>query len=36
MSPFAPILHKVPPEDRKVIGETFDHHVGPMGKGKGG
>jgi len=30
------ILNKVPPEDRKVIGETFDHHVGPMGKAKAG
>jgi hypothetical protein len=30
------ILNKVPPEDRKVIGETFDHHVGPMGKKAGG
>ncbi|MCB9852801.1 MAG: AAA family ATPase [Phycisphaerales bacterium] len=26
------ILNKVPPEDRKVIAETFDHHVGPTGK----
>jgi len=24
------ILNKVPPEDLKVIQETFDHHVGPM------
>jgi hypothetical protein len=29
------ILNKVPQEDVKVIQETFDHHVGPMGKGKG-
>lgn len=26
------VLNKVPPEDRKVIAETFDHHVGPLGK----
>ena len=26
------ILNKVPDEDRKVISETFDHHVGPMAK----
>jgi len=25
------VLNKVPPEDRKVIGETFDHHVGGKG-----
>ena len=24
------ILNKVPDEDRKVISETFDHHVGPL------
>lgn len=24
------VLNKVPPEDRKVIAETFDHHVGPL------
>jgi len=24
------ILNKVPPEDVKVIQETFDHHIGPM------
>ncbi len=24
------ILNKVPPEDRKVIDETFDHDVRPM------
>jgi len=26
------VLNKVPSEDRKVIGETFDHHVGPLAK----
>jgi len=26
------ILNKVPDEDRKVISETFDHHVGPLGQ----
>jgi hypothetical protein len=26
------ILNKVPQEDAKVIQETFDHHVRPMGK----
>ncbi|HOW73762.1 MAG TPA: AAA family ATPase [Phycisphaerae bacterium] len=26
------VLNKVPPEDRKVIGETFEHHVGPLGQ----
>ena len=26
------VLNKVPVEDRKVIQETFDHHVGPMGQ----
>jgi len=26
------VLNKVPEEDRKVIAETFDHHVGPLGK----
>ncbi|GMU20514.1 MAG: hypothetical protein AMXMBFR13_06110 [Phycisphaerae bacterium] len=24
------VLNKVPEEDRKVIAETFDHHVGPL------
>jgi hypothetical protein len=24
------VLNKVPQEDRKVIQETFEHHVGPM------
>lgn len=24
------LLNKVPPEDRKVIAEAFDHHVGPL------
>lgn len=24
------VLNKVPPEDMKVIQETFDHHLGPM------
>ena len=24
------LLNKVPPEDRKVIAETLDHHVGPL------
>lgn len=24
------LLNKVPPEDRKVIAETIDHHVGPQ------
>ena len=24
------VLNKVPDEDRKVIAETFDHHVGPL------
>ena len=28
------VLNKVPPEDRKVIGETFDHHVGPTAQSK--
>ncbi|HSA28868.1 MAG TPA: MoxR family ATPase [Phycisphaerae bacterium] len=28
------VLNKVPPEDRKVIGETFDHHVGPVGQSR--
>lgn len=26
------LLNKVPPEDRKVIAETIDHHVGPQSK----
>ena len=26
------VLNKVPTEDRKVIEETFDHHVGPLGR----
>ena len=26
------VLNKVPPEDVKVIQETFDHHLGPMGQ----
>ena len=26
------VLNKVPAEDVKVIQETFDHHLGPMGK----
>jgi len=26
------VLNKVPDEDRKVISETFDHHVGPLGQ----
>lgn len=26
------VLNKVPTEDQKVIQETFDHHVGPLGK----
>lgn len=26
------VLNKVPAEDRKVIAETFEHHVGPLGK----
>lgn len=26
------VLNKVPAEDRKVIQETFDHHVGPLAK----
>ena len=26
------VLNKVPEEDRKMIGETFDHHVGPLGR----
>lgn len=26
------VLNKAPEEDRKVISETFDHHVGPLGK----
>jgi hypothetical protein len=28
------VLNKVPPEDRKVIGETFDHHLGPLAQDK--
>ena len=28
------VLNKVPDEDRKVIAETFDHHVGPLGQVK--
>ena len=24
------VLNKVPDEDRKIIAETFDHHVGPL------
>jgi len=28
------VLNKVPQEDRKVIAETFDHHVGPLAKAK--
>jgi len=28
------LLNKVPPEDRKVIAEAFDHHIGPLGGGK--
>ena len=28
------LLNKVPPEDRKVIGEAFDHHVGPTAAGR--
>lgn len=28
------LLNKVPPEDRKVIAEAFDHHVGPLAGGK--
>lgn len=27
------VLNKVPQEDRKVIAEAFDHHLGPMAKG---
>ena len=30
------VLNKVPPEDVKVIKETFDHHLGPKAKQKGG
>lgn len=26
------VLNKVPPEDRRVIRETFEHHVGPLAK----
>jgi len=26
------VLNKVPDKDRKVISETFDHHVGPLPK----
>jgi hypothetical protein len=26
------VLNKVPTEDMKVIQETFDHHVGPLGQ----
>ena len=26
------VLNKMPPEDIKVIRETFDHHIGPLGK----
>ena len=29
------VLNKVPAEDRKVIQETFEHHVGPNGAGQG-
>ena len=29
-------LTKVPHKDVKVIPETFDHHVEPMGKAQGG
>ena len=29
---WACILNKVPPEDRKATGETFDHDVGLMRK----
>jgi hypothetical protein len=28
------VLNKVPAEDQKVIAETFEHHVGPLGQGK--
>jgi cobaltochelatase CobS len=28
------LLNKVPQEDRRVIAEAFDHHVGPMTGGK--
>ena len=28
------VLNKVPDEDQKVIGETFDHHVGPLAQAK--
>jgi hypothetical protein len=24
------VLNKAPEEDRKIIAETFDHHVGPL------
>ena len=30
------ILNKVPQEDVKVIQETFNHLVGPMGKARAG
>ena len=26
------VLNKVPAEDKRVIEETFDHHVGPLGR----
>ena len=29
------VLNKVPPEDVRVIRETFEHHVGPLGQGTG-
>jgi len=28
------VLNKVPAEDRKVIEETFQHHIGPLMQGK--
>ena len=30
------VLNKVPQEDVRVIRETFEHHVGPLGQAKAG
>jgi len=29
------VLNKIPPEDVKVVQETFDHHLGPIGQQQG-